>query len=324
MTLGLSAALRREGHDVEIVTIPFRFSPTTAVSSYMDIWSCQNFDSFDCGKIDHVIALKFPAYYLTHSNKTIWLMHQHRSVYELFETPFGESSAASSFREKLIKMDSLSLSKARAVFTISRTVSDRLKKYNEIESRHLYQPPPNAEYFQPGPIYPYIFFPSRLEALKRQDLLIRAMVKVKEPVFAIVAGDGGRFEDYQKLIRELDLEHRVKLIGRIDFETMRRYYSNSLGVFFGPMAEDYGFVTLESMLSAKPVITCTDSGGPTEFLIESETGYIVEPEPSAVAEAINRLWADRNRAEEMGRNGLVHFHSLDIGWPNIVKELLGN
>ena len=40
----------------------------------------------------------------------------------------------------------------------------------------------------------------------------------------------------------------------------------ALGVIFPPLDEDYGYVTLEAMLAAKPVITCTDSGGPLEFV----------------------------------------------------------
>jgi glycosyltransferase involved in cell wall biosynthesis len=292
----------------------------------MDAWQQQDFDLFDCGQIDHVIALKFPAFNLKHHNKTVWLMHQHRSVYELYDTKWGENSKsveASSLREKIIAADTASLSAARAVFTISRTVSGRLLKYNGIESRPLYQPPLNSGAYQSGENYPYIFFPSRLESLKRQDLLIRAMQHVKEPVIAIIAGEGGQRDALNDLIQSLGLQHRVKLIGRIDNDAMIRYYSNATAIFFGPYAEDYGFVTLEAMLSSKPVITCTDSGGPTEFVIDGDTGYVVDPEAGAVADAINKLWNDRQRSIAMGNNALNHYRSMDISWNNVVAKLLG-
>ncbi len=60
---------------------------------------------------------------------------------------------------------------------------------------------------------------------------------------------------------------------------MRRRYAHALGVIYPPTDEDYGYVTLEAMLAAKPVITCTDSGGPLEFVTNDETGLIAEPTP---------------------------------------------
>ena len=45
-------------------------------------------------------------------------------------------------------------------------------------------------------------------------------------------------------------------------------YAHSLGVIFPAVDEDYGYVTLEAMLSSKPVITCADSGGPLEFVVD--------------------------------------------------------
>ena len=35
---------------------------------------------------------------------------------------------------------------------------------------------------------------------------------------------------------------------------------------FAPFDEDFGYVTLESFLAHKPVITATDAGGPLEFV----------------------------------------------------------
>jgi glycosyltransferase involved in cell wall biosynthesis len=325
MTAGLSQALKQAGHVVDTITLPFRFAPPSAVTSTMNNWQHQNFEYFDCGKIDHVIALKFPAFYLTHTRKTVWLMHQHRSVYELYDTPFGDSSAnheSVALRQDVIARDTNALTDARAVFTISRTVSDRLHRYNGVESQALYQPPQMADLFCAGETYPYVFVPSRLESLKRQDLLIKAMALVKEPVFAIIAGEGGQYENLKQLVISLGLQHRVKLIGRIDDATMRSYYSNALSVFFGPHSEDYGFITLEAMLSSKPVITCTDSGGPTEFVINNETGFVVSPEPAAIADAINQMWADKKQAEILGRNGRDHYQSLNISWQNVVEKLV--
>jgi len=292
----------------------------------MDAWERENFNHFDCGPVDRVICLKFPSYYLQHPEKTIWLMHQHRSVYELFNTQYGESEqtpSAAEFRKEVIFRDTKAFKGARQVFTISARVSERMKLYNNVASTPIYQPPAHAEKFYCNEQLDYVFFPSRLESLKRQELLVRAMARCRAPVAAIIAGDGGARPELERLISELDVGDRVRLIGRINDEEMRVWYANALGVFFGPFDEDYGFITLEAMLSSKPVITCTDSGGPLDFVVDGETGFVVAPEPEGVADAIEFLYADKQRAKRLGDAGQERYRAFDISWSRVVEKLIG-
>jgi len=322
---GLVCAMQRAGIEAEMVSTPFQFHPPSAVRSSMNVWSREDFERFACGQIDKVICLKFPTYYLQHPNKTVWLLHQHRAVYEFFDTPFGESSGnieASALRENIIRCDQEALTDSEAIFTISKRVSARLWQYNGITSCPIYHPPPAAERFFSGAQLPYIFFPSRLEMLKRQDLLIRAMAKVRTPVMALIAGEGRFGATLEALIAELGLEKRVRLIGRVTEEEIVDLYAHSLGVFFGPIDEDLGYVTLEAMLSSKPVITCSDSGGPTEFVIDAETGFIAQANPEAVAEAVDFLWRNRDLARRLGENGRARYEELNISWGNVVQSLL--
>lgn len=321
----LTQALNRHGHTAELITKPFRFGPHFAVRKSMDSWASEDFAQFDCGPIDKVLCLKFPCYYLNHPSKVVWLMHQHRSVYELFNTQYGECNqtpGAEEFRSEIIERDTQALKTASAVFTISARVSERMQSFNSVTSLPIHQPPANAELFHCGEQLDYIFFPSRLEGLKRQELLIRAMARCRAPVAAIIAGDGGARTDLLRLIYELKIEDRVRLIGRIDDKAMRAWYANALGIFFGPYDEDYGFITLEAMLSSKPVITCTDSGGPLDFVLDGETGRIVSPDPDSVADAIEYLYENKWRAKDLGAAGLSRYCSLGISWDQVVDKLL--
>jgi glycosyltransferase involved in cell wall biosynthesis len=255
----------------------------------------------------------------------VWLMHQHRSCYELWDTPFGDSSsdpAAVQMRAEIMKRDSAALGAARKVFTISQTVSERLLRYNGIASTPLLQPPPNAELFHSGDWLPYIFAPSRLESLKRQDLLVKAMAHVNEPVFAVLAGEGGQRANLDRLVDELGLRHRVRFLGRISDVEMRQWYANSLAVFFAPLQEDYGFVTLEAMLSSRAVVTCEDSGGPVHFVRDAESGYVCQPDPKAIADRINELWGNRSLARGLGESGRECYHKLCVSWERVVTALL--
>ena len=327
MTEGLCSALQRAGHKVEKVMMPFRFGPASRVLQSMDAWESEDFDRFDCGHIDQLIALKFPAFYAKHHSKRVWLMHQHRSCYELWDTPNGDSSSNSEsvhLREQIMSRDTATLREARKIFTISQTVSDRLMRFNKLASTPLLQPPAHADLYQCGQYFPYVFVPSRLETLKRQHLLIQALAHVDRPVFAAIAGEGGQRPALNKLVEKLGLGDRVLFLGRLSDEQMRKWYANALAVFFGPLDEDYGFITLEAMLSGKAVITCKDSGGPLHFVRDGQSGVISDPQPEAIAAQVNRMNAHRTLARDMGQYGRDLYRQLNISWDHVLETLLAD
>ena len=323
MAAELQKQLVIAGHQADIISLPFRFAPESEALAGIDAWQHQNFDRFDIGNVDRVIALKFPAYFLKHPELRIWMLHQHRTAYELADGPGADQSLQSSeVRHQIRSLDNECLAAQQKIFVISNTVGKRLHANNQVCSQTIYPPPPAEADLGPGLVYPYVFFPSRLESLKRQDFLIRAMQYIKTPVKALIAGEGGMYSEYASLIETLGLSDRVKLLGNVSRSAMINYYQNALAVCFTPFDEDYGFVTAEAMLCAKPVVTCADSGGPTELVVHGETGFVSAPDPECIAAAINELWHKRSRAIEMGRAGLAHYQSMNISWEYALNRLL--
>ena len=88
-----------------------------------------------------------------------------------------------------------------------------------------------------------------------------------------------------------------------------------------PFDEDYGYMTLEAFLSAKPVVTATDSGGTLEFVRDGENGFVCAPDPAAVGQAISRLAADPGLARRLGQNGLAR--AAQVTWDGVVEQLIG-
>lgn len=320
---GLLHACRRAGHETELVTMPFRFSPDGEVIRKMTSWEVENFDDLNGYAPEIVVCLRFPAYCLSHRRKVVWLLHQHRAYYDLWKPAAPENTPErDTARLCVIQKDKTHLAAAERVYTISQNVTDRAVRFTGIASTPLYHPPPMA-----GKLYfaepdAYIFAPSRLESLKRQWLLIQAMRHVRAPVSILISGTGGQQSRYKELIERFGLADRIRLVGKLSEEELAGYYACSLGVFFGPLDEDYGYITLEAMLSKKPVITCTDSGGPLEFVKDRETGLVVEPTPEAVAAAIDFLYANRKRAKEFGAAGYARYQALQLSWDNVVNELI--
>jgi glycosyltransferase involved in cell wall biosynthesis len=103
---------------------------------------------------------------------------------------------------------------------------------------------------------------------------------------------------------------------------MRELYARSLGVVYPPLDEDYGYVTLEAMLSRKPVITCSDSGGPLEFVVNRQTGLVAEPAVESLAAAMDEIWGARNAARQWGEAGRQLYEDMRIEWPYVLERLL--
>ncbi|GHA32612.1 glycosyl transferase family 1 [Devosia pacifica] len=318
-------AIRDAGHMVHRIALPFQYDPPEASGRALELCEKVDFSRYGGGQIDTLICLKFPSYVIGHPNKRVWLLHQHRAAYDLYDTIFGWKrgrATTDAVRKRIIAADNKALGALPTVFTNAGRVSERLKRYNDIDSTPLYHPPPDAGIISSKPALPYIFVPSRLEVLKRQDLLLKALARTKQPIQAIFAGAGSMQRQFEELAKGLELMDRVKFLGAIPRAEMLELYANAAAVFFGPVDEDYGYITLEAMLAHKPVITCTDSGGPLEFVIDGETGVISEPQPADLADALDRLMADPARAAEMGENGYQRYRALDISWNNVVETLL--
>ena len=82
--------LKNRGHQADIITIPFKWYPSTSILNCMLAGRMLDLSEINGEKIDMVIAMKFPAYYVKHNNKVLWLMHQHRQAYDLWESPYGD------------------------------------------------------------------------------------------------------------------------------------------------------------------------------------------------------------------------------------------
>src|SRR4029453_19210849 len=204
-------------------------------------------------------------------------------------------------------------------FTIARTVSERMLKYNGIASEALYNPPKLAGRLHGGPYGDYVSTVTRLEPVKGVDLAIDTFQKTTSAMRLLIAGDGSIRHDLAEYIERRGLTDRVTLLGRVDDDRLVELYAGCRAVLFAPYEEDYGYVTLEAFLSRKPVITARDSGGTLEFVRDGVNGYVCEPTTDALAVAVNRLGADAALAASLGERG--HAVAANITWDNVVERL---
>ncbi|MEO1367493.1 MAG: glycosyltransferase, partial [Acidobacteriota bacterium] len=209
-------------------------------------------------------------------------------------------------------------------FTISKTVAARLQHFNGLPSTPLYHPPPLASALVPGLSEGFLLAPGRLVWHKRVDLILKALSTTRSQVRLLVAGDGPDRASLEALAAQLGIARRIDFLGRVSKETLVGLYGRCLAVVYPPLDEDYGYVTLEAMLAAKPVVTCTDSGGTLEFVRDGESGFVAAPDPGMLAEVIDRLVERQESAAMMGERGLELYRNLGLSWQRVVARLLAD
>ncbi|MGH2663070.1 MAG: glycosyltransferase family 4 protein [Actinomycetota bacterium] len=328
-TEGLARGLREVGHDVDILPIPFKWYPPTELVHQMGLWRSLDLSEANGMPIDMVIALKFPAYLVRHPRKVVWLIHQHRAAYELWDHPiYGDLAMhpdGPAVRELIWKADRVGLAEAQRIFTNSANVRDRLRESLGMSADVLYHRSPLTETLlgaEPGEPGDYVLYPSRLEPLKRQAMVVESMRHVRGDLPLVLVGTGSDAPKLERLMDRRGLGDRVRLEGEVGGERLMELYRGALGVYYGPYDEDYGYVTLEGMAARKPVVTLADSGGPLEFVRQGENGFVAEPKPRSIARALEHLTASPERAMEMGEAGHKLVRDRVPEWPEVVERIL--
>jgi glycosyltransferase involved in cell wall biosynthesis len=320
---GLRDALRAHGHTVDVVSLPFSWHPVAQIAQSALAWRLLDLTSVNGVPVDQVICTKFPSYLVRHPNKVVWLVHQYRQAYDWYGTPLSDFIHTADYREAhegILQMDRQGLGEARARYAISRNVSQRLRRFNRLDSTPLYPPSRYAAHLRAGPYGDYILSPARLDRAKRLDLLLEALAQTSAAVRVVFAGSGEDRPRLEKLAARLKLGERARFLGFVDDETLLDLYANARAVYYAPIDEDYGFATVEAYGAARPVVTTSDAGGVLEFVSDGVNGSILPPEAAAIAARLEELIADAALAERLGRAGLPLVH--DITWERVVRELV--
>jgi glycosyltransferase involved in cell wall biosynthesis len=316
--------LRERGHDVERVALPFKWYPKEEILSHAAAWRLLDLSESMGQRIDMVIATKFPSYFVRHPHKVTWLLHQHRAAYDLCGTPYGDfehTEVDVALRARLIELDRQMLGECTRLFTNASNTAARLEKFNGLRGEPLYHPPRLADRLRPGPLGDYALFVGRLELLKRADLALKALAHCPAPLKLVVAGDGPLRLELEREAAALHVTDRVSFRGWVDDAALIELYAGALATVYPPFDEDFGYVTLESFLARKPVVTTVDAGGPLEFVENGVNGFVTAPTPEAVAEALTALHRDRAAAAAFGQEGFARART--ITWHGVIEKLLG-
>jgi len=133
----LRDALLRHGYEAEIIGIPFNGEAPEVIEEQIVASRLFGLSS----QSDLCIGLKFPAYYMPHDNKVLWILHQYRAVYDLWDYEYNgikDHPQGTFIRDVIYRADNTYLPEAKRIYTIADNVTGRLKRFNGIQSTTLY------------------------------------------------------------------------------------------------------------------------------------------------------------------------------------------
>lgn len=315
--------LRHRGFLAELVSLPFKWYPKEEILPHAAAWRLLDLSEANGRPVDLLIASKFPTYFARHPNKVAWLIHQYRAAYELCGTAYSDFAHTEldlGLRDSLMRLDIEKLGECRRIFANARNTAGRLSKYNGLHAEALYHPPQLASRLVSGPYGDYVLSVGRIESVKRVDLIIKAMADVDPGIRLVIAGDGTQRMNAERAVEAAGVADRVTFLGSVGDDDLIGLYAGALAVVYPPFDEDFGYVTLEAFLARKPVVTCSDSGGPNEFVVDGVNGVVCAPQPDELAAAINRLAGDRARAAALGDAG--HEVARGITWDGVIEKLV--
>lgn len=317
--------LNAAGATAEAFRIPFAWEPYERLIEEMVIAR-----SLRLCDVDRVIALKFPTYLIPHENKVLWLLHQYRQAYDLFDAKQSNIPASprgDQIRAMIKAADDACFRNARAIFTNSAVTADRLQRYNGFDGEVLLPPLNDPELFTGGEPLGYILATGRVNAGKRQSLLVQALRHCPPNVRLVVAGPPDSPQDAEIITR---LASSEDLAGRIDLRLefvpraeLAALVNQALAVAYLPFDEDSpGYVVMEAVNAAKPIITTSDSGGVLQLVHHEHTGIVADVNPPALAEAMTRMSSNPAQARKWGEQGRALWNSLGIDWKQTIDRLL--
>ena len=305
----------------ELVQLPFKWYPEEQMINDIFSWRLQDFSESNGKTIDLVIPTKFPTYAAEHKNKVLWLVHQHRVIYDLEGTEY-DAWRNQIVRTKVKSLDNRFFRECRKIFTISETVSKRLEHYNHYDSTPLFPPPFFGGKIYPGKYKDRVIYIGRLEPNKRPDLLLDALRYAKKAKVSIIGK--GRSEDTERLMRLIEkygISDRCEILGYLPEEDLLRHLADCRALFYAPFDEDYGYATIEAFLAGKPVISCDDSGEVVTFIRRTGSGFISDTDPRNIASNLLKIYEmSEKELEDMGHKG--YELAKDITWDKILKALV--
>lgn len=152
---------------------------------------------------------------------------------------------------------------------------------------------------------PVVLFVGRLAWQKGPDLLLAAVPQLlrhyPRAKFVIV-GEGDMRSSLEGEASAVGLFASVRFLGYRSGSELVDLFKSADVVCVPSRNEPFGIVVLEGWSASRPVVV-TRNGGPSEFVRDHETGFVVQSSQESIGWGLGEALADAENAQRVGRNG---------------------
>ena len=170
----------------------------------------------------------------------------------------------------------------------------------------------------------YIITAARITKYKRIDILIKAMVLLKnKDILIYIVGDGEHKSKLQKLAHILNINQRIKFYPAQHSDRLVKLISEAKIFISCSHNETFGLVLLEALACGTPVISQI-SGGPKEIVEHNKNGLLINCTPKLLAQTIDNLLSNQQKIEKLAndsRSSVIKKFNWDRSVQKIIKEI---
>lgn len=265
-------------------------------------------------QFDIAITLHPDSHCIRHENHIVYFQHHVKQYYDLFWHSFGQRNG---IHKKIVFMlltvvtriaDEVYLTpnlKRAQLIANSKTVGQRLKKYNQISNFTVINPGcdiPTKKTSDNNKVEKIMMMIDELEKVNNRHhkpvLLAFSRLNMTQKGIDVLLNTAKLMPSYQFIIAGpydatletiylLHLPNNVKLIAKDFSSEEKSYLFRKCDVFLAPYVnEDFGITPLEANAYGKPVLYCDDSGEIVSTQKHGTTGYMSKRIPEEIVKGI--------------------------------------
>ncbi len=238
---------------------------------------------------------------------------------------------------KLAKHEEESAKNATLIVTISKYSQKKILQHYDVDSSKIRLAPNGVDTERFTPIgdcekikqriklgnRQMVLFVGRLIPRKGVSYLVEAakqVIKERKDTLFVLVGNGPLRNQLLSNVISAGLKQHFVFLGDVSEEDLPQIYRCADVFAFPSIQEGQGIVLLEAQASAKPVVAFNISGI-TEAVRNKETGLLVTPNSTELANAILKLLSDASLREKMGTLGR-EFVIRELSWAVCAKKML--
>jgi glycosyltransferase involved in cell wall biosynthesis len=269
------------------------------------IWSFSKYDPLALFVLKTLVREVLPDLIITHGNRAHYMMQRVAGRASVIGVAHGYGF------DHIKNCD--------YIISVSQHIMQSIIDIGYSEDRILHIPnmvkiPENLQFIEPKfKEVPVIGMIARFEKIKGIDIFVKAMDLLKQkkiPFKAVIAGDGVERNNIKTLIKELNLEDDIEILGWV--EDKAKFYNNVDILCIPSLEESFGIVILEAFMYSKPTIVSALPGPleivtPNQDAITFQVGNITE-----LAEKIVYLLSNPELVQTMAEKGFNRVKSYSI------------